>query len=35
MVAPTIIIESGIDWPAIIASISTGVAAVAGIFGTI
>jgi hypothetical protein len=35
MVAPTIIIESGTDWPAIIASISTGVAAVAGIFGTV
>lgn len=32
---PAVIIESGTDWPAIIASISTGVAAVAGIAGTI
>lgn len=32
---PTSIIESNVDWPAIIASISTGIAAVAGIAGTI
>lgn len=32
---PTVIIESGTNWAAIIASISTGVAAVAGISGTI
>jgi hypothetical protein len=32
---PTVIVTSGVDWPAIAASISTGVAAVAGIGGTI
>jgi hypothetical protein len=34
-VAPTVIIENGTDWPAIIASISAGVAAVAGISATL
>jgi hypothetical protein len=29
--APVIVVASGVDWPAIVASISTGVAAVAGI----
>lgn len=33
--APTVIIESNTNWPAIIASISAGVAAVAGIAGTL
>lgn len=34
-VTPTVIVESGTDWAAIIASISTGIAAIAGIGGTI
>jgi hypothetical protein len=34
-VAPTVVVVSGIDWPAIVASISTGVAAVVGIGGTL
>jgi hypothetical protein len=34
-VVPTIVINSGVDWPGIAASISTGLAALAGIGGTV